>query len=303
MQVPYRHEHASIASDVTVAIPAKNTERTLAECLRTVFDMKPAPGHVIVLNDHSTDNTAPIARELGATVVDIKGQGGLGNSRNTGIALCETRYVAFINADCYPNPDWLVTSLKIIRASGAAVVGGRQVELRDSTLAERWKASHLRQDLGPQPVSDPDYLSGGNLLIDLSLIGEIRFGGGYKIAYEDVDFCRKLRAAGGSLYYEPQAVIGHDHKETLRSLPAKVWSYGVFSRSVGPVSGRRDAIRAFIQMHRRPHDQVRQAFVDDVRNRRALFTLVDLYLFLGSLWLFLTRTPDNSNYRVPAASS
>jgi GT2 family glycosyltransferase len=288
-------EAASITPDVTAAIPARNGERTIGECLKSIQGMHLAPRHVMVLNDHSTDATAAISRDWGAEVVEVPGGGGLGHAHNIGIDWCKTRYLAFINSDCYTSPDWLTTLLEIISTTEVAVVGGRQIELRHGTLAERWKAIHLRQDLGAQTIRNPDYMSGGNLLIDISRIGEIRCNENYTIAYEDVDFCRRLRAAGRTLHYEPKAVVAHDHQETMRTLPAKVWSYGAFSRSVGPVSG----LRAFLRMHRRPHDQIRTAFIDDIRNRRFLFMAIDLYLFAGSFWLFLTRAPGKTNPRPP----
>jgi hypothetical protein len=98
-----------------------------------------------------------------------------------------------------------------------------------------------------------------------------------------------LRGRCRMLVYEPRAVVGHDHRESLRTLPAKVWSYGVHSPVVGPVRSVRHAVLGFIRMHRRPNDQIRKALSEDVRHGRVIMVALDLFLLASSLFLFLTR--------------
>lgn len=257
--------------------------------MRSALAMRAGRLRLIVLDDHSTDDTAALAAAAGAEVVPVPDPGGLGVGRNLAFELCRTRHLAFLNADCYPEPDWLEVLHGVLIDTGAAMAGGKQRELRSGTLAERWKAVHLRQDLGDEVVPDPDFLSGGNMLLDLDRIGEVRLDPRYRIAYEDVDFCRRLRAAGRRLHYDPRAVVGHDHAETLRTLPKKVWSYGASSTSVGPVTNLATALRGFTRMHRRPHDQIRTALRADLRAARPDFLAVDLFLLACSLGLFLRK--------------
>ncbi|WP_369366462.1 AMP-binding protein [Streptomyces sp. CG4] len=122
------------------------------------------------------------------------------------------------------------------------------------------------------------------------------------VAYEDVDFFRRVRQAGANLAYEPAASVGHDHRETLAILPAKVWSYGVHSRAVGRVSGPWSALRGFVRMHSRPNDQLRGALKDDIVRRRPVFALLDCYLLACSLWQFLPHLLHDQGFEwtVPA---
>lgn len=271
---------------VTVFIPARNAERTLARCLAAVAASTGVRHRVVVLDDRSADRTADIARAAGAEVVPVPGDGGLGAARNLALDLCRTRYLAFLNSDCYPRSDWL-RLMRGALAGGAAVAGGQQDELRRETLAERWKAVHLRQDRGTADLDDPDHLSGGNLVMDMRQVGAIRFNSRYTIAYEDVDFCRRLRAAGRRLVYRSAAHVWHDHRETLRTLPLKVWSYGAFSTTVGAGSTGVGPLRAALRMHRRPHDQIRNAIRADLRSGRLAFLAVDLFLLAASVRLFV----------------
>lgn len=277
----------SFEPGVTVAIPARNTAQTIGRCIDAIWALYTRPSRVIVLDDRSSDETAWIASSRGAEVVTVPEPGGLGRARNVALAECRTERLAFLNADCYPDPDWLTVLLRTLLSTRSAAAGGRQVELRSDTWAERWKALHLRQDQGDQRVLDPDFLSGGNLLLDMAQVCGQVFGEQYRTAYEDVAFCRQLRTNGRGLVYEPSAVVGHDHRETMRTLPRKVWSYGIHSRAVGPVHSVWQAPRAFVRMHRRPNDQLRVAILDDLRRGRVGYLAVDAYLLCASMIFFV----------------
>lgn len=272
---------------VSVFVPARNAGPTIGQCLAHIQRSMPPRTRIAVLNDHSTDDTVEVARSFGAEIIDVPGEGGLGRARNLALEQCATRYLVFFNADCHPSADWLEVLMRELGAAGAAVAGGKQIELRQGTLAERWKSAHLRQDLGDEDLDQPDFLSGGNLLIDLRLIDGVRFGEQYRTAYEDVDFCRRLRATGRKLIYRPEATVGHNHPETLKTLRRKVWSYGVHSKSVGDFSGVAGAIRAFVRMHRRPNDHLRRSVKSDLRALNLQFLIVDVLLLCASLKLFL----------------
>jgi len=55
---------------VSVIIPARNEEKTLPILLESLRQQEPAVCEVVVVNDHSQDDTASIASELGARVVE-----------------------------------------------------------------------------------------------------------------------------------------------------------------------------------------------------------------------------------------
>jgi GT2 family glycosyltransferase len=273
-------------ASVTLAVPARNAAATIERCLAAVGELDPAPGRVLVVDDGSVDATPRLAAAAGAEVVSVPMRGGLGRARNLALSACGTDHLAFLNADCYPAPDWLGRLVEALEATAGSVAGGRQLEIRHSTAAERWKAVNLRQDCGDQALVDPDFLSGGNLLVAVTTLRGVWFDPRHRTAYEDVDFCRRLRAVGGHLVYEPRATVLHDHAETLWSLPRKVWSYGAPSPRVGPARTLPEAVRAFVRMHRRPGDQVAQALRRDLRRRSAGFVALDLYLLAASFWFF-----------------
>lgn len=60
------------ASDntISVIIPARNEENNIQQLLRTLQAQELRPLEIIVVNDQSSDGTAKVSRQLGATVID-----------------------------------------------------------------------------------------------------------------------------------------------------------------------------------------------------------------------------------------
>ncbi len=97
--LPYPHNASATATPrISVVIPAYNAERYLARCLASVFSQTLMPEEVIVVDDGSLDNTAALARDLGALVI-CRPNGGLSAARNTGIRIACGEWIALLDAD------------------------------------------------------------------------------------------------------------------------------------------------------------------------------------------------------------
>ena len=82
-------------SDVTAVIPAKNEAATIAAVVR---DCRLQTPHVIVVDGRSTDDTARVAAEAGARVIQDGGRG-KGDGIRTAIPAIATPVAVFIDAD------------------------------------------------------------------------------------------------------------------------------------------------------------------------------------------------------------
>lgn len=92
--------------NISVVIPAFNEEKRIGHCLKTVFSQTIPPYEVIVVDNNSTDDTAKIARELGAIIVTEKSQG-VTFARNAGFNLAKGEVIARTDADTIVPSDWL----------------------------------------------------------------------------------------------------------------------------------------------------------------------------------------------------
>jgi glycosyltransferase involved in cell wall biosynthesis len=82
--------------DLTVVIPARNAEHLLDHCLGAL--RKTGTAEVIVVDGQSGDETARLARALGARVLSDEGRG-LPAARAMGARAAKTKYVALVDAD------------------------------------------------------------------------------------------------------------------------------------------------------------------------------------------------------------
>jgi glycosyltransferase involved in cell wall biosynthesis len=97
-------------ADVSVVIPAYNAAAFLAETLASVFAQTLPPVEIIVVDDGSSDDTAHVARDLGATVIS-RANGGISAARNTGVRAARGEYVAFLDSDDLWMPEKLEVQL------------------------------------------------------------------------------------------------------------------------------------------------------------------------------------------------
>lgn len=126
----------SRTAPVTVVIPAWQAGEFLAATLESLRTQTTPPEAVVVVDDGSTDATARIAVEGGATLLR-QDQRGPGAARNRGVAHAKSEFVAFLDADDWYAPDKLERSVEALQHVGAAclatdawVVRGGRIEGR-----------------------------------------------------------------------------------------------------------------------------------------------------------------------------
>jgi mycofactocin glycosyltransferase len=187
---------------------------------------------VIVVDDASADPAAigRIAAEHGARVLHRAVNGGPGAARNTGLAAAETEFVAFLDSDCVPRAGWLDRLLPHFADPAVGAVAPRIVphEAGAGWLARDEGASSTL-DMGARPsVVRPgarvSYVPGAALAVRRIAAGD-GFRDGMYVG-EDVDFVWRMSAAGWRVRYEPEAVMGHDHRVTFRAWFTRRADYG-----------------------------------------------------------------------------
>ncbi len=108
---------------VCVIVPAYNRAEMLRRSLHSVLAQRPAsPAEVIVVDDGSSDETARVAAEMGATVISHEHNQGLSAARNTGLHATSCPWVAFLDSDDEWLPDHLA-HLWELREDHALVAG------------------------------------------------------------------------------------------------------------------------------------------------------------------------------------
>jgi glycosyltransferase involved in cell wall biosynthesis len=90
------------AADVSVVIPARNAEATIARAIASALRQTAPPREIIVIDDASIDGTAACAAAAGGgmvRVIALPARLGAAGARNAGIAAARGAFIAFLDAD------------------------------------------------------------------------------------------------------------------------------------------------------------------------------------------------------------
>jgi glycosyltransferase involved in cell wall biosynthesis len=134
---------------VSIIIPAKNAEATLAATLDSVAAQTGIGIEVIIVDDGSTDRTRDIAisHGVGAKVLTSP-RSGVSAARNWGFAASTGSAIVFLDADDLLKPGALAQRSRFLEEDNAStIVVTDHVELVDG----HERASRTRPDFGPDP--------------------------------------------------------------------------------------------------------------------------------------------------------
>ena len=126
---------------ISVIVPIYNAEKYLEETIASLLNQTLKEIEIILVNDGSTDNSLKICKKMEKMderiVVINKANGGLADSRNTGMKIAKGKYIMFLDADDLFETDtceWMYN--KIEEKQADYVIGNYQMMDNDG---KRWK--------------------------------------------------------------------------------------------------------------------------------------------------------------------
>lgn len=110
---------------ISVIIPFKNEEKNIDKCLSSLASQTTNIDNfeIIAINNGSTDGSIEIVKKYPKVKI-LDGKGLLvGAVRNLGARIAAGEILAFIDADCSAEPDW-IENIRELTSSGNLIVGG-----------------------------------------------------------------------------------------------------------------------------------------------------------------------------------
>jgi glycosyltransferase involved in cell wall biosynthesis len=265
--------------DITVYIPAYNVARFLPTAIESLLAQTLAPAEIVVIDDGSKDDSASVAQRYPqVTVVRHERNSGLAAARNTAFRVARGEFVASLDADCVAEPTWLEKLSQHLTEVKIAGAGGFLREGVQNSIADRWRAAHMRQEWGATPVRNPKFLFGCNNIFKRAAVRE---AGGYdetmRTNGEDCELSRQLYARNWGLIYDPAAQATHLRCDSVKSILDTYWRWwksGVNAYAAG--ISLRSVVGHALFVHFR-HTFL-ELFTRDLRARR--FELLPLDLLL-----------------------
>lgn len=130
---------------VSIIVPVKNGACTLDTCLRAIHSSHYKNVEVIVVDDHSTDDTVQIAKSCDSTVLELTEGHGANFARNLGAKHAEGEVLLFIDSDVIVQRDTILSIVENLEENGLdAVVGLYTTKHRHETFVSQYKNLWVR---------------------------------------------------------------------------------------------------------------------------------------------------------------
>ncbi len=213
---------------VSVIVCAYNAAATLGACLQALAALRYPDYEVLVVDDGSTDATAAIAAAAPGVRLLAHENRGLSAARNTGIAAATGEIVAFTDADCVADPDWLTYLVHGFTAPEVAAVGGPNLSPAEESCTAACVAAAPG---GPAHVllddETAEHIPGCNMAFRRAVLVELGgFDARFRAAGDDVDVCWRLQDRDHRIGFSPAAVVWHFRRNTVRAYLAQQRGYG-----------------------------------------------------------------------------
>ena len=222
---------------VSIVIPNKDEKETLKKCLESIWKKTSYPNYEIILveNNSTTQEIRDYYKELDGKervrVVYWDKEFNYSAINNFGISYAKGEYILCLNNDITViSPDWLEELLANCQRPEVGIVGAR-LYYPDNTIQHAGIVLGMGGCAGSLFVglarSRGGYLHKAALQQDLSAMTAACFMvkkevfekvGGFEeklaVAFNDVDFCLKVRHAGYLVVYDPYAELYHHESKT-----------------------------------------------------------------------------------------
>ncbi|MBD2078749.1 glycosyltransferase [Leptolyngbya sp. FACHB-17] len=235
---------------VSIIVPIYNGETDLPALLDCLRAQTYPHFECLLVDNNSSDRTAELLKAAESERIRSLKQFQIQSSyaaRNTGIQNATGEILAFTDADCRPDPDWLTHLVQPFIDPAVGLVAGEIKALSGRTLLEQYadRQATLSQK---HTLNHPfcPYGQTANLAVRRAALPQVGLFRPYLTTGGDADICwRILRQTDWQLRFAESAIVRHRHRATLAELRSQWRRYGRSNRYLHELHG--------IALMREPH--------------------------------------------------
>lgn len=211
---------------VSIIIPCYNAQSTLRECLESIVSQDYPRFEVIVVNDGSTDSTSEIIRAFPSVRALDQPNKGASAARNAGMKKAKGDILLIQDSDAKVFPGWIAAHVHAQR-NGKKVVGGSVIPWNDNFVGMCDHYSTWYEYYPQKPAQGDRYqISSTNLSFAREVVEKVGLFDTTLPRLEDVDYCRRIHAAGYFIAFAPEIIMGHHDRSTWTSYLRHHYKYG-----------------------------------------------------------------------------
>lgn len=222
---------------VSVVIPVKNAQRFIPQCLNSLNKLNyPKDRYeIIIVDSSSTDKTRELASSLGARVVIADGES-VCSGRNSGFKAAKGEIIAFSDADCVMDRDWLFNAVKYFKDETIGCVGGPSLTPEDETdfgkacgfiFSHRIFTGGSTYGLNLKEVKIVKHNPGCNAIYQRAALEKVMPVDECFIEGEDVIMNKRIADLGYKFLYTPDTRLWHYRSSTIKRFWRQNFRYAI----------------------------------------------------------------------------
>jgi glycosyltransferase involved in cell wall biosynthesis len=224
---------------ISVVIPVLNAAKYLPRCLKALADQKHEDVEFIFVDNGSKDGSAMIIREFMRKNAELKikilteKQPGASASRNKGAQKSDGDWIAFTDADCIADPNWLADLYNAAQTDpGLGALAGCIMPFPTKNIFARFLGLYtLPANREERVYRSFTLIQGGfptaNLTVSKAVFKKV---GGFDVSIpiygEDHDLCAKIYETGFGIKTLTNALVYHNHRKNILSLIKQAYGFG-----------------------------------------------------------------------------
>jgi len=210
---------------VSVIIITRNRPKMLKKCLEHLLRQEYQPFETIVVDSSTNQRTEQLVQNYPEVqyVFMPDGQYKMPQSRNLGLQHAKGEIIAFIDDDSMVREGWLENIVAGYTSPDIGGVGGRAIDPGEAYWLDKIEPTIVGRffedgsSIGnfaaePETSIEVDRFKGCNMSFRKEMFDLVGgFDGNYTItnAFEDSDFCIRVKHEGYKLIFNPKAVVDH----------------------------------------------------------------------------------------------
>jgi glycosyltransferase involved in cell wall biosynthesis len=214
---------------ITVLITVKNSVNTIKQCIESILNQTYKNYDIIVVDAFSYDGTYENLKTFGKKIKLYQIKGWAPKAYNWVIKRINSEFVAFTDADCVVDKNWLKKLLSGFESKEILAVAGYCGTPKNAKGLQRIIGIELEDRFKHFPkfiLRAPTM----NLCVRTNILKKLRFDERFKVAFE-TDFGYRLNEFG-KILYNKNAIVYHYHRATWKSFFKQQYTYAEYLPSL-----------------------------------------------------------------------
>ena len=225
---------------VALVICTYNRAAKLRSALKSVALLEyPIPWELVIVNNNSSDNTEETINSFKLTfhqklISVFELIPGLGRARNMGwrATSSDTDVIAFIDDDCYPSKNFLLSIIKPFEENKKLGFTGGRILGYNKRRPSTSQYSIKRIEINPGQFLQAGLIIGANFAFRRSALLSVNgfdnyLGTGTSFLFEDIDIMARMLIKGWVGVYDPRSYVYHDDERNNQQIRTLVIKYTI----------------------------------------------------------------------------